>query len=213
MKRYNEVDWTDEKAAIQGFKGQLDDFYVSPTRRLLEHRDGLFMAVALTCVLIDTVSQYEAGARHATRTLFMSWLKNYVPGSKQRLPVAIEHTMQNGEVREIQDFAAAVYYGYRCGILHEAHPYMYCGIAGQYRAICEQEFIFSFHPTGLTQYDDGTDCPTVVVDPPRLLDAVVERLNEYFHQLQADSSDGRILIAKFKNKFLWSHGISIGTDI
>jgi hypothetical protein len=209
QQRYDAIAWNDEKAAIAGFKGQIQDFYLAPTKRLLENEDGLFMAVVLTCILIDTLAQYEAGEKHSDRNLFMDWLRKYIPDSAKPLPKRIE----TSNTREgIQDYAAAIYHGYRCGLLHEAHPYMFCGIAGQYRAIKSQDEIFKCHLNGLTEYEDGTPCPTVTVDPVKFLNAVMQRFDAYFKLLENDNAESRALMVKFKKKFLWSHGINIGMD-
>ena len=206
-ERYSIVEWHVRKKAVEGFKNQLLNFYITPTKRLLDWDDGLFMAVALTCVLVDTLAQYEKGSPHSNKKEFLEWLRTHISGCANPLPVPIR--IPKGE---IGDYAEAVYFAYRCGLLHEAHPHMYCGIAGQYRAIKEQETIFTFHAHGLTRYGDGTDCPTVVIDPTRFLRAVLERFNTYFAILVSDSPthEEMHLRSKFDQKFFWSHGIRIG---
>jgi hypothetical protein len=220
-QRYDAVEWNNETLAIEGFRLQLDHFYITPAKRLLEEEDGLFMSVALTCILIDTLAQYEAPALHSNKSVFMSWLKKHVPTAKDKLTVdtpngqlavSIDYPDKNDRILKINDYAAAVYYGYRCGILHEAHPYMFCGIAGQYRAIKEQHTIFKCR-SGLTRYQDGSPCPTVVLNPSKLLDAILNRFKEYFELLnKPESEESKLLLVNFKRKFLWSHGIEIGND-
>lgn len=214
-------DWNDEAAAIEGFKLQLEDFYILPVERLLNHDDGLFMAVVLSCILIDTLAQYENQLRHSTQAAFIAWTRKHIPTAKEHLlvdtphgkkPVSIQYRNPSGKLIEISDYAAAVYYGYRCGILHEAHPYIFCGIAGQCRAIEDQDAIFSCR-LNLTKYDDGTPCPTIVVNPSELLKAIKARLDVYFELLaKPKSEEDKLLSVNFKQKFLWSHGINIGKD-
>ncbi|MCL4785389.1 MAG: hypothetical protein KJ070_01145 [Verrucomicrobia bacterium] len=211
-QRYGNINWNNVASGATGFKLQLEHFYFAPTERLLEDDDGLFMAVALTCILIDTLAQYEDGAEHSTKGVFMSWLREWVPGARERLPVAIECSTGKGKILKIEDYAAAVYHGYRCGILHEAHPYMFCGIAGQYRAIKNQETTFTCHLRGLTEYEDGAPCPTVVVDATKFLSAVRHRFNAYFDLLVSGSPEGNRLMVNFNRKFRASHGIDIGND-
>jgi hypothetical protein len=205
--RYSDIDWKNEAAAFKALKSQLEDWYIEPTQELVKHPYAGFTVLALTSVLIDTLSQYEAGKSKSSKLMFKKWLRDKIPDSRASLgrPITDPST---GE--EISDCADAVYNAYRCGILHEAHPPIYCGIAGEGRAIPEQVDAFSIHASGFTRYSDNSDCPTVVVNPNKLFELVCEQFETYFANLLHASPCFDLLREKFKIKFALSHGIEIG---
>lgn len=205
--RYSDIDWTNEVAAFKALKSQLEDWYIEPTRELVKHPYAGFTVLALTSVLIDTLSQYEEGAPKSQRALFKNWLRRKIPASCQPLGEPIADPSVKGKIKDCAD---AVYYAYRCGILHEAHPPIYCGIAGEGRAIPTQEGAFSIHESGFTLYSDGKKCPTVVVAPDKFFWLVCEQFEEYFANLLDTSPRFDLLREKFKIKFALSHGIKIG---
>lgn len=212
-RRYSDVDWKDETQAIHALKAQLENWYVEPTSKLVEHPYAGFTVLALSCVLIDTLAQYESGSPSSKSALFKSWLIRNFPDSATAFPSPIFDPSAKGDTKGIiRCCADAIYHSYRCGILHEAHPPIYCGIAGEGRAIPEQDEVFSVHPKGLTQYSNGDPCPTVVVAPAKLFNEVCKLFERYFSQLLDPAPCWDHLRANFRRKFALSHGIQIGKD-
>lgn len=103
------------------------------------------------------------------------------------------------------NYAEVIYTGFRCGILHQAHVELYGGITGQKQAI-------SYHKKGLTTYDDGSACPTVVIHPKLLFKRVKDEFEDYLVRLLDPDPKWQMLRDNFKKKFLSSYGINIGHE-
>jgi hypothetical protein len=206
-RRYDAIKWNDEKEVIREFRQQLIDWYVEPGLALEAKESAEFALLALTCMLIDTLAQYEAGAASSSQTCFKNWLVNTPTFShySNNFPVPIRETSAATSAVAAANFSDAIYRAFRCGILHEAHVTLYGGIWG-----CKDEI--EYHPKGETLYVDGADCPSVVVDPRKLFRKVMIEFEDYFNRLLNDDPLHQPLRDRFKQKFLSSYGIDIGNE-
>lgn len=205
--RYDAIKWNDEKEVIREFKQQLTDWYIEPSLTLEAKESAEFALLALTCMLIDTLAQYEAGAAASSQTCFKNWLVNSRTFSHyaNRFPDPVRETSAPTSAEVAANFADAVYKAFRCGILHEAHVTLYGGIWG-----CNDEI--EYHPKGETLYADGSDCPSVVIDPRKLFRKVMTEFEDYFTRLLNDDTQYQPIRDRFKQKFLSSYGIDIGNE-
>lgn len=222
-KHYSEIKWQDFREVVSEFKGRIEAWYLQPTRAVSQVPDAAFAEMALTCLLIDTLSQYRYGASQSpsenaknctNKTLesshfkFEDFLAERIPSLATQLPVSIKtgRTKKNGDPEELTTYAEVLYSGFRCGILHEAHVPLYGAISGQ-------SSIVSWHPTGITKYADGTDCPTVVTFPKLLFDAVSGAFATYLDELLNVDAKYNGLRQRFKEKFEHSFGVTINTTL
>lgn len=204
LHKYSQIDWNNEAKVIGEFKIKLEDWYVKPAKALTHIPDTGFTVLALTCMLIDTLSQFEAGAQQSGRSIFMQWVRKHFRNCARTFKTPILKNAGSTDT-EVSDYAEALYFAFRCGVLHESHSAVYSGIVGQKRA-------FRYHQKGLTTYGDNTPCPTVVIDPGRLLKRVLAVFNDYFEKLLDGDPRHQPLRDNFKKKFLTSYGIDIGNE-
>lgn len=158
--------------------------------------------------MIDCLSQYEKGSQEGESEIFKNYLRQHWKSQfDEKFPTPIKASKRSGKSLKIEDGADAIYYGIRCGILHEAHVKLYTGLLGQNN-------IIQFHRSGFTKYSsDGADCPTVTVDPGKLFDAIHKRFEDYLKELTNTDRKFDSLRNNFKNKFEFSYGVTISTDI
>lgn len=202
---YDQIDWSDFQTVISFYKKQLEYWYILPGLELKKEGHFGFPVAAISCLLIDCLSQYEEGVTQATKTVFKNYLRNYWTELGQKFPTPID-AQHSGRSFIIEDGADAIYHGVRCGILHEAHVKLYTGLGGKAE---ETPGIIEYYPSGYAEYVNGTSCPVVVLDPGRLFDAVNKRFNEYIEELKNDDNRFDQTRENFRIKFKASYGIAI----
>ncbi len=199
---YSDIDWRSLREVVTAFEKRIREWYVQPARAL-EAASGnyAFAVMALNCLLIDTLSQFFRGETHSKRSVFLSFISLKLPAYSQRLRVPIERPA-GCKPAALEDVAQVLYFGFRCGILHEAHVPLYGAIFGLPTPV-------QVEPVGNTQYSDSRACPTVIIDPHQLLDALDQVLSQYTADLMdADPAHDSLRVA-FKAKF----GSSFGVDL
>lgn len=198
--QYSDVDWTKLSSIVPAFEARITEWYIIPAKELAKDWHNAFSVAALDCLLIDSMAQFAKGSPESTRDIFIDFVKDNIPAFRPALPAIIK---QNGKP-DITTPAEALYFGFRCPILHEAHIPPYC-------QILPETSIVSARPTGKTTYADGTDCCAVILDPLRLLTALEALFNTYTADLLAPGVANDTLRANFKKKFKNSFGIDITT--
>jgi hypothetical protein len=202
---YSELNWNDFPTVVQKFKEQLLVWYLAPAEELLKTADYAFAAMSLACTLVDTIGQYFYGVEEGTKAQFKGFLDQHFPDFAQPLAVPIQSSHQ-ARTFPVTTLSDAIYHGFRCGIIHEAHVKLYTGVVGQ-------DHLTTYHPNGYTLYSDDTDCPTVIVDPSRFVRHLKDVFENYFASLLQMDPAKDYLRTNFKRKFLWSFGIDIGNEV
>lgn len=198
-ERYDEVDWNDFSKIINAFRFRVDEWYIQPMHILAQSSHNYnFSIMALNCLLIDMLSQYYYGKLKSHRETFKEFTRENFPEFKQNLPSPI-HVGKD----VLHDAADVLYTGYRCGILHEAHIALYGGIAGANGKILE------IYNSGHVTYDDGTDCPSLIIEPYKLTLAIEQFFSEYIRHLLDNTQKYALLKDKFRKKFISSFGVKI----
>ena len=202
---YDAINWNDWNEVSRRFQQQLRWWYVTPIRHLRNRAPhSAFVQTALCCVLIDTLSQYDAGTNSSGST-FKSYVRSKLPHLCVPFPTPIR-TWDEKRNRETsaKDFADVLWHGFRCGILHEAHMPLYGRIWGI-------PTVHQFVPAGFTTYaDTGHDCPTIQLHPAKLVDEVEILFREFFADLR---NPGNVIFRQnFASKFHSSYGIDIGNE-
>jgi hypothetical protein len=197
---YDKIPWNEFPAVATAFRQNLEYWYLLPALQVKENHHFGFSVLANTCMLIDSLSQYEAGAVLSGRTIFKNYLRKHWPTFDTPFATAIQSGADS--LTDIAD----VIYGVRCGVLHENHIPLYAGLIAQADiAIC--------NPTGYATYSDGADCPVVTIDPGRFFDAVNTRFEAYFADLVNPTARFDPLRAAFKAKFEAGFGVTISTVV
>ena len=215
MTRYDQINWNNFSEVVDAFHGRIDDWYILPTKGLINHKDGghyAFAIMALNCLLIDTLSQFYYGADRSpserrdsfpesSQAKFKDYLVAQLSHRTGPLPTKIESA--RGDLLTFED---VLYSGFRCGILHQAHAPLYCGIAGV-------TGVLEFEASGSTQYADGRDCPMVVCFPQKLFEDIETAFLRYLVDLMNPDHVFSDLRRRFKAKFEDSFGVIINTKI
>ena len=205
---YSDIDWNDESAAIQKFKEQLEGWYIRPIESLIATSPHYgFTVIALTCVLIDTLSQYYFGKESSSQTLFKNFLTDHFPHFGNKFPTPILDNSNPKKPQPVENYADAVYRAFRCGILHEAHVLLYAVVHD------DAPVVQYFEKADITRYVNGNECPTVVISPTKFFEEIKTVVFEdYFQKLLTSDPQWDDLRTKFKTKFLVSYGIDIGKE-
>lgn len=208
-KRYDQIDWNNFGKVIEEFHGRIDDWYIIPTKKLISMEEGghfVFPIMAMTCLLIDTLSQYyygaDKGSLNSSGAKFRDFLIDRLPHRTGLLPSPIK--LPDG--KRLTRFEEVLWSGFRCGILHEAHIPLYGALYGV-------ESVIEFQANGSTKYSDGTDCPTVICFPQRLFDELETVFIKYMDDLLNPVPAFDDLRRRFKVKFENSFGVIISINV
>jgi hypothetical protein len=206
-QKYSDIDWNSLDAAVEAFDERIQKWYIEPIQHLISASVHFgFPVIGLTCLLIDTLSQYSAGELESSRNKFKKFVQANLSSFSQSLPTPIDVPQPNGSNRSIVDYADVLYSGFRCGILHEANVTPYGVIASGIPTTTE------FHLEGITKYVDNTNCPSIIINPNKLFDEVNSFHQAYIKDLKNKNAQYDDLRIKFKKKFAWSFGIDIGNE-
>lgn len=203
---FNEIKWNNWNEVISRFEQQLRWWYVSPIQFLSKHKDHAgFPVVALCCLLLDTLSQYEYGLEssdsRAFRKFVRTWMNKWCTPFKSSIRIWDERRKKE---LQANDFADVLWSGFRCGILHESHGPLYC-------RLWETADLFEYAENGYATYaDTGADCPVVSLNPGVFANEACEIFHRVIKRLKNPTNVG--LHANFKKKFLVSYGIDIGNE-
>jgi len=218
-KPYDQINWNNFHDVINEFHGRIDDWYILPTKELINHKEGghwVFPIMAINCLLIDTLSQYYYGKdlspteqknpkRHnppdASGARFKDFLVARLNHRTGRLPSKI--ATPRGD---LTTFEEVLYSGFRCGILHQAHIPLYGALYGVAN-------VLEFQPSGSTKYANGSDCPTVICFPQKIFDELETVFIKYLDDLENPDPAFDDLRRHFKEKFEDSFGVTISTTL
>jgi hypothetical protein len=179
------------------FQKRTDQWYLRPVQVLQEHSEGHggFAALAMCCIMIDCMCQFEGGKVISNRSPFTDFVESKLPRYKRSLNPAITFPRTNTQnqcydvsatgvirTRQLRSIADVLYYVFRCGILHSAHAPLVGVISGL------QTKRFSVRKRSLAQYGtigtSGSDCPVVVIDPWKLFADIKGAFESYLHRLR-----------------------------
>ena len=162
-KRYSQIEWAKFSKVVDAFGKRIGGWYLQPGKALRKKWDYSFSLMAINCLLVDCFSEYELGK--PGKSTFKTWAKDNIPGFTTALIPTIK--TDNSQQPELFDIADVFYHGFRCGILHDAHTPLYCGLS-------PQPNIFKVDPSKETMYADKSACPTVHIDLQVLFDHLLD---------------------------------------
>jgi len=207
--RYSQIDWSNLDQIVDSYGQRIQDWYLGPAKELAKNWDFAFSVMALNCLLIDTLSQFVAGIESSRSDEFKEFIRNRLPSTYScKLKTPIRHNDgrkdKKGKFKEelLKDVADALYHGFRCGILHQAHIPLYCGVAQEANPVREA-------PGHVKYKDSRTCCPSIIVNPLALLKDLEETFEAYLRDLKDRDPKNDQLRANFKEKFSSSFGVDV----
>lgn len=233
-RKYADINWSYFPGVVDAFERRIRGWYIEPVEVLLERgvdphsrhlvrclsnrRDGghySFTVMAITCLLIDTLSQFVRGILQSTGNDFKAFVRDYLPSYDIPLKTPIDGyrpSISSGAKprhEQLTNIADVLYTGFRCGILHQAHAPLYCGIVpGNSPPTVEATDHAKY--AGSAKYSTSGDfCPVVVICPEHLFDEVIRFFSEYLKNLKVKHASREPLRNNFKRKFTDSFGIDI----
>jgi hypothetical protein len=234
-RRYCDITWKHFPNTVDAFERRIRGWYIEPIEILLERRnkawvkrfvrwltgrqDGghySFTVMVMACMLIDTLSQFVRGKPEGTSGDFKSFVKQHLPSYSGSLSTAIDgyrpprnpsSTIPRYDL--LADIPAVLYQGFRCGILHQAHAPLYCGIVPGNNPPKVELTNHATYAAGAVNSVVGTDCPVVVICPEHLFDEIMMFFGGYLRDLKDRSTTHDQLRACFKMKFADSFGIDL----
>ena len=230
QRKYDEVerDRNDLGKMADAFEERIRNWYVEPIEVLLETRmsdwrkrlcrwlvrrqDGghySFTIAAMTCLLIDALSQFEAGLAEGTNGSFKAFVKQHLPSYGASLTPAIDGYRPPSKCQPLSNLADVLYHGFRCGILHQAHAPLYCGIVPGKSPPRVEYTRHAKYAAGAVNSTVGSDCPVVVLYPEHLFDEVMAFFSSYLKNIK----DKNPAYDAVRDKFKWKFSDSFGIDI
>lgn len=233
-RRYIEINWSYFPTIVDAFERRIRGWYIEPIEILLERKlNGLvrdvvrcltnrhdgghysFTVMAMTCLLIDALSQYVRGVPEGTPDDFKAFVRGHLPNYCTSLTPPIDGyrrpkgTSSTPRHNPLTDVADVLYHGFRCGILHEAHAPLYCGILPGNSPPKIEPTNHAKYGAGATSSTPGTDCPVVAIYPEHLFGEVMTFFAGYLVNLKDKDMRYDPLRDSFKKKFSASFGIDI----
>ena len=209
---YSDINWAQLGTIVGAFKDRLQWYYLDAADSLRrDSRQFDNVIAAISCMLIDTLSQFHFGAVSGTRTDFMNFLSIYTPALNGVLPTVIEHLNNPAQgVKTMSRWSDVIYRGFRCGILHEANIF-------PYGALWSGAATTNFELVGLSEYDGAHvpagPCPTVYCNAWLLCDSVRAALNDYCNRVLNPNVAFDFMRQNFKDKFKRSFGVDINAAV
>ena len=210
-QKYTDIDWRRLRMIVHAFQKRIDDWYLEPIRRLQQQPDGghfAFTAMALNCLMIDTLSQYEYGLPESFGPKFKQFIVDYLKPYSGTLKSPIQYQRYDNRKKtwspkthnKVEDVLWA---GFRCGILHEAHVAPYGGVRPAGQRLNQKA-------SGHLKYaSTKAACPSVIVNPWRLFNDIEKVFDLYLKRLKNPDASHEPLRSKFRTKFSDSFGVDI----
>lgn len=204
---YSTITWGQLSSIVSAFEERITQWYIVPGDILMAGPDGWhrsFSLAAIDCMLIDTLSQFEKGSARSSRGKFIDYVERKVRVFQTQIVPPIRCPAPDPD---IATFGQALYFGFRCSILHEAHIAPYCQILPEPNIARQQA-------SGITTYSDGTTpCSSVILDPQKLFEAMKLVFADYIRDLLDPAGTFNILRTNFKKKFKASFGKNIDSAV
>jgi hypothetical protein len=209
---FSDIDWARLRDIVGAFKDRIRWYYFEAADTLrVDSRQFDHVIMAISCLLIDTLSQFHFGRPSGARNHFMSFVSEYIPGLHVVLPNSIRHQNDPGQgVKVVSRYSDALYRAFRCGVLHEATVF-------PYGALWDGATVSGFEHVGLSEYD-GTGgvvgaCPTIRINSWLFCDSVRLALDDYCNRVLNPAGTYDFLRDNFKDKFRWSFGVDIAAAV
>jgi hypothetical protein len=211
-RRYYEIEWKNFAKVVEAFELRIRGWYIDPAELLIRQSGHYsFTTIAVTCLLIDALSQYRYGVLCSEGRHFKQFVRDFLPSYNGTLPAPIwHHDHKNATTgRKLTHYADVLWHGFRCGILHEAHAPLYCGILPGVSPPLFEPANHARYASGAHSSVTGADCPVVLIYPEHLFMEGKTLFYDYLNDLLDKASRHDKLRDDFKRKFTESFGVDL----
>ncbi len=232
-RRYIEITWTSLVEVVDAFERRIRGWYTEPIEVLLERggrnwskrvvrwltgrQDGghySFTVMAMTCMLIDSLSQFRYGELSSEGKLFKRFVEHHLPSYSGGPLVTFRHYdhKHNRTGTDLTKYSEVLWNGFRCGILHQAHAPLYCGIVPGDDPPSVETTNHAKYAVGAGTAFAATNCPVVVIRPEHLYNEVTTFFAGYLRDLKDKAPQFDQLRVDFKKKFADSFGVDLAAS-
>lgn len=184
-------------------------WYIEPIKLLASQKDSKrphgFVMTAISCILIDILSQYHVGSEKHQENDYVKYVEGLDPLFNQKIDPAIisfrfKDRLKKGPTEEIKHLAYAFYHGFRSGIVHGGRILEYGRISGPQVA---PKII------QIRKWGEKSENQEVAVSPELLFECVENRFMDYIKALT--EGNNLKLRQNFAKKFGLDFGVSLKT--
>lgn len=202
-KYFDEMNWKDWDAVVEGFRSRVRDWYFTPLEPIKENSG--YVVMCAMCAIVDVLTQYEYNLNWHNQKRYRQFLREKIPEFQTKLsqPVQVNAApFRQAGPRELKDFADVFYTGVRCSLHHHGDLASYAGIS-DVALICEV-------PDGGTT-QSGSKYPVVIVNPRRFFEKIKEIVDDYCDYLKKNPKSKRA--TRFRDRFAEDFGITISAPL
>ncbi len=203
--KYKDLKNINYKTMVGIFKDRLNGWYFNAGGQLSEKHKEIggsnFVAMILDCVIIDLLSQYYYGLEVSNGSKFIKFFRENLAICNHRLNKPIEscnyYEYGGGWKRIIiKETAEAVFYGFRCGLIHSGRILEYGRINELY-----------LEPIVIKEWDSDKNKYDVHINPALLLKEIKKAFEIYVEKLLG--SRDTVLKNNFIKKIRLDYGIDL----
>jgi len=184
---------------VKIFGSRIQEWYFTSTKPVEETNKSNFVITAISCLLIDLLSQYRYGEEHSSRQLYIRFFKEYLQNYNHAIDPPIETCSFDPRINvwtktSITSAAEGFYHGIRCGILHSARIMEYCRLNRYYK----DEII------KIVEWDTTNHLKEINVHAPAFFHKLEEIFGAYINTLRNEEEEVKI---NFLKRFNFDYGI------
>lgn len=187
------------KDKVELFRNRIQEWYFTSTKPVEATHKSNFVLTAISCLLIDLLSQYRYGEEHSSRQLYIRFFKEYLQEYNHTIDPPIETCSFDSRSKvwtntAIISVAEGFYHGIRCGILHSARIMEYCRLNRYY----EDEII------KVIEWDTTNHRKEINIHAPAFFHKLEEIFRAYIESLRDEEQEVKI---NFLKRFNFDYGI------
>lgn len=207
-KRYNkdvffdEVDWSDWTAVVNGFQSRFVDWYFKPLSEFPTTGHEAYPVLCAMCALVDTFAHYDGDRGWHEQKHYKEFLRKLDPVFRTKFssPIATTRYRDGAWVQgSLRDFADVFYTGVRCSLHHHGDLAPFAGMS--------RTGVLAQQRTGAGASTCGQIYSIVVFDPWRFRDTLEAWFQGYCADLRKNPQADRA--KRFRSRFEADFAISI----
>ncbi len=184
---------------VELFRNRIQEWYFKATKPIEATHKSNFVLMAISCLLIDLLSQYRYGKEHSNRQVYMRFFKEYLQEYNHRIDPPIETCSFDSSSKmwiktAINSVAEGFYHGIRCGILHSARIMEYCRLNRYY----EDEIV------KVIEWDATNHLKEINIHAPAFFHKLEDIFRVYIEKLRDEEEEIKI---NFLKRFNFDYGI------
>jgi hypothetical protein len=204
--KYRDLINKNYKEMVEIFTDRLNRWYFKVAEQLSEKQkeiEGLnFTVMILDCISIDLLSQYYYGLKVSNGTKFIDFFRKNLSSCNYKLKRLKKSCIYSERDRVwkkvyIKDIAEAIFYGFRCGLIHSGRILEYGRINELYT-----------EPITIKEWDSDKNKSDIHVNPKLLLKEIKKTFEIYVDKLR--NSKDKELKDNFIKKIKFDYGIDLG---